>query len=252
MGRRKRDPEGKAWQAIGYGLMAIGFGCACVFSDNKIIKAISTFAPYCFLLGALFVAFGVLSIFFRRRKGAIGEKIVSFRLAKGLSESEYAILDDVYLPIDGATTQIDHIVVSRYGVFVVETKNYTGWIFASADSPKWTQTIYRERNSSQNPIRQNYRHICAISENLGIPKEFLKGVVAFTGDCQFKTEMPAGVVFSRKAAEYIRSFKEPLLKQKEVADIIEAIRLWDASVTPEQRAAHVANLKKRHGANSQK
>ncbi len=252
MGRRKGGPEGKALDAIATGMMAIGFGCACVFSDNKIINAISSLAPYCFIFGALLVAFGVLSIVLRRKKGAIGEKIVSMRLRKALPKDDYLVLDDVYLPIDGATTQIDHIVVSQYGVFVVETKNYTGWIFASADSPKWTQTTYKEKDSFQNPIRQNYRHICAISENLGIPKELLHGVVAFTGDCQFKTDMPKGVVYSRKAAEYIRSFTKPIIKYFQIQELYDAIKEWNDSVTPEQRAAHVANLKKRHGANSQK
>lgn len=185
---------------------------------------------------------------FQNHKGRIGEWIVSSRLRKGLPENEYTILNDVYLPIqNNETTQIDHIVVSRFGVFVVETKNFTGWILADASSGIWTQVIYHEKNTFQNPMRQNFRHISAISENIGIPIGYIRGVVAFTGDCTFKTPMPEGVIYSRQAAEYIKSFATPILNEHERNDIVEALREWDASVTTEQRASHVGNLRKRHG-----
>ena len=199
-------------------------------------------------VGLLLFILPILSGFLRFNKGRIGEWIVSSRLRKGLPENEYTILNDVYLPIqNNETTQIDHIVVSRFGVFVVETKNFTGWIFADASSGIWTQVIYHEKNTFQNPMRQNFRHISAISENLGIPIGYIRGVVAFTGDCTFKTPMPEGVIYSRQAAEYIKSFATPILKEHERNDIVEALREWDASVTPEQRASHVGNLRKRHG-----
>ncbi len=199
-----------------------------------------------FVVIALPVLSAVIKMLKPGWKGKAGERVVSTRLRSGLPKKEYEVIDDVYLPVEGGTTQVDHIVVSRYGVFVVETKNYTGWIFANGDSPKWTQTIYHEKNTFQNPSRQNYKHICAMSENLGLPKEYIHGVVAFTGDCEFKTPMPAGVVYSRKAADYIRSFSAPILKDKEVAEISEAIKLWNSSVSSEQRASHVSNLRKAH------
>lgn len=181
-----------------------------------------------------------------KAKGARGERIVAGRLRRGLPEG-YRMLNDVYLPLrDGTTTQIDHVVVSEFGVFVVETKNYSGWIFGSEDSAKWTQTIYRTKNSFQNPIRQNYRHICALSETLHIPKNLLIGVVAFTGDCEFKTEMPRGVVYSRWAARYIKSFDEPRIKKSQVDEIVLAIEEWQKRVSEEQKGAHVLNLKIRH------
>ena len=215
------------------GAIAVGSGW------NRVIWA---------LIGLLLMILSVLSVLLRFKKGKIGELLVAARLRKGLPENEYAILNDVYLPIGNeGTTQIDHIVVSRFGVFVVETKNYTGWIFADASSKVWTQTIYHEKNAFQNPMRQNYRHVCAISENLGMSKDYIRGVVAFTGDCEFKTPMPEGVVYSRRLADYIKTFTTPVLKERETTEIVEALREWDATVSPEQRAAHVDNLRKRHG-----
>ena len=182
------------------------------------------------------------------RKGKSGERTVANRLRQGLPE-EYIILNDVYLPLaDGTTTQIDHIVVSQYGIFVVETKNYSGWIFGNENSAQWTQSIYGKKSRFQNPLRQNYLHICTLSERLRIDRTYFHSVVAFTGECTFKTEMPANVVYSRRAADYIRSFTTPRIRVSQVAEVAAAIQSWDDAVGEEQRAAHVDNLRQRHAA----
>ena len=196
-----------------------------------------------FVAGLVLAAFNSPS-----RKGKRGEAIVASRLRDGLPE-EYQILNDTYLPLpDGTTTQIDHIVVSPYGIFVIETKNYSGWIFANENSAKWTQTIYRCKHSFQNPIRQNYRHICALADNLKIPKNCFTSVVAFTGDCEFRTAMPEGVVYSRNAAKHILAFANPLIKAEQVPRIVSAILAWQGTVAEERKAAHVRNLKASHRA----
>ena len=180
------------------------------------------------------------------RIGKRGEKIVSQRIIDGLSGVNLH-LTDVYLPLpDGTTTQIDHIVVNRYGIFVVEIKNYSGWIFGDEQSVKWTQAIYKSKHTFQNPIRQNYRHICALSDCLGIPRNLFVSVVAFTGDCTFKTDMPNGVVYSRQATSYISSFRTQLIKDIDVPEVFHAIKKWNESVGEEKRAAHVRNLSRRH------
>lgn len=238
----------KGVRNIFYGVIVIGVVCLLYGAFQPIRPFVGKVAYLAVPVSLIVILVEIVRLFFADKKGKIGEIIVTTRLRSGLPKEEYEVIDDIYLPVEGGTTQVDHIVVSRYGVFVVETKNYTGWIFAKGDSPKWTQTIYHGKNTFQNSSRQNYKHICAISENLNLPKEYIHGVVAFTGDCEFKTSMPAGVVYSRKAADYIRSFSAPILKDKEVAEISEAIKLWNASVTPKQRASHVDNLRKNHSA----
>ena len=181
-------------------------------------------------------------------RGKVGELLVAGVLRARLPK-EYLILNDIYLPLpDGSTTQIDHIVVSQYGVFVVETKTYSGWIFGDEKSAQWTQTIYRKKSRFQNPIRQNYRHICALADNLGIDKSYFKGVVVFGGDSRFKTEMPAGVVYPGRVAEYIRDFTEPMIKPEQVPEVASAITEWQATLGKSQKKDHVANLEKRHAA----
>ena len=63
-----------------------------------------------------------------------------------LDKNEYHFIKNVTLPIENGTTQIDHIIVSVYGVFVVEAKNMKGWIFGSSNEPMWTQKIYKHSN----------------------------------------------------------------------------------------------------------
>ena len=204
--------------------------------------------PMVWVLLAIVIALKVFWLWWSspKQKGARGERLVAGRLRKGLPD-EYMMLNDVYLPLpDGTTTQIDHIVVSQYGIFVVETKTYSGWIFGDEKSAQWTQTIYHKKSRFQNPIRQNYRHICALADNLGIDKSYFHGVVVFTGDCTFKTDMPNGVVYSRGAADYIRSFGKPLIKVSQVAEVADVILKWQETVGKERRAAHVVNLRKNH------
>jgi hypothetical protein len=136
--------------------------------------------------------------------------------------------------------------VSQYGVFVVETKTYSGWIFGDEKSKDWTQSIYRKKSRFQNPMRQNYKHICALADNLGVDKSYFIGVVAFTGDCTFKTEMPEGVVYSRRAADYIRSKNMPKIKSEQVGELAQAISEWQATVSEERKSKHVENLRKSH------
>lgn len=179
-------------------------------------------------------------------KGAFGEKIVAEKLRNGLPE-DYKILNDVYLPLpDGTTTQVDHVIVSQYGIFVVETKTYSGWIFGDENSPQWTQTIYNKKSKFQNPIRQNYKHICALSDTLGIEKSYFIGVVVFCGDCEFKGEMPKNVIYSKNAANYILKFLKPLILIEQLDEIVSAIEEWQASIGEERKSQHVENLKKRH------
>lgn len=78
----------------------------------------------------LFVLLVVLSKVLKNPafKGWSGEKAVSVVLRK-LEKHGFRILNDIMLPAGEGTTQIDHVVVSRFGVFVIETKNYKGWIY---------------------------------------------------------------------------------------------------------------------------
>ena len=107
------------------------------------------------------------------------------------------------------------------------------------------RTFRRRKSQFQNPLRQNYRHVCAIADDIGIPKSAVRSVVAFAGDCTFKTEMPDGVVRLRDAAAYIRQFQDTVIPATRTAGVVAAIEEKNRSVGEAGRAAHVAHLKRR-------
>lgn len=95
-------------------------------------------------------------------KGKIGEISVASRLNL-LNHNDYKILSNVVLQTkNGGTVQIDHIIVSVYGIFVIETKNYKGWIFGNENAENWLQVIYKEKNQFRNPLKQNWSHVYAL------------------------------------------------------------------------------------------
>jgi restriction system protein len=178
-------------------------------------------------------------------KGWFCEKATQFGMWMGLDANVYRRVHDLVLPSQGGTTQIDHVLVSVYGIFVIETKNMKGWIFGDERSPQWTQSIYGKKTRFQNPLRQNYRHVKAIAEFLGVPDDVLRPVVFFIGDCDFKTPMPPNVL-SRGLCGYIQSFRRPVFSPEEAGDIF--TRLTQAKAAPAAtHTMHVAGLRERHG-----
>ena len=112
----------------------------------------------------------------------------------------YRRYHDVTLPTVNGTTQIDHVFVSVFGVFVVETKNMGGWIFGSGQNREWTQVFPGGKNHKfQNPLHQNYGHVRAMEDALagiGLPRRSVKSVVVFVGDAELKRERPQNVTMS--------------------------------------------------------
>lgn len=147
-----------------------------------------------------------------RVKGRIGEAIVNHAVLDKLDPEFYRNFHDLYLPRpDGqGSTQIDHVVVSPYGIFVIETKNYKGWIFGSEKQRQWTQQIYRSKNRFQNSLHQNRLHIRALMAFLGLPENRFRPVVFFIGEAEFKTEMPPNVI-NRGLLSWIRDHTATVL-----------------------------------------
>ena len=193
-------------------------------------------------------------------KGVLGEAMVNILIQRKLDKGIYHLVKDITLPTDDGTTQIDHVLVSKYGVFVIETKNMKGWIFGSAKQKQWTQRIYKHSTKFQNPIHQNYKHLKTLESCLDIPRESLFSVVVFIGDSTFKTEMPENVAYARGCIDYIKSKRIEVLSQKEVNQIIVTIengRLKPSFKTNRQHVTHVKEIvreksaeKSRHNSNT--
>lgn len=123
---------------------------------------------------------------FANIKGSYGETQVKKILSK-LNTETYKVFHDLYVPTEqNKTTQVDHIVISPYGIFVIETKHYNGWIFGSEKNRYWTQVIYKRKEKLFNPIWQNAGHIKALENYLGLDKYLFSNIIAFSNQSTFK------------------------------------------------------------------
>lgn len=177
-------------------------------------------------------------------KGMFGEFLVN-KLLSQLPESDYKLIKDVTLPTEGGTTQIDHVVVSKFGIFIVETKNMKGWIFGSKSQKYWTQKIYRHTSKFQNPLHQNYKHVKTLESLLGLDSSKLHSVIVFIGDSTFKTDMPNNVTHARGCLDYIKQFIQPVFSEAEYGQVIKAInevKLKKGVVTDLKHIQHVKEL----------
>ncbi len=131
--------------------------------------------------------------------GKIGESAVSSVLAGYCRHSKAYFFDNVTLSFDNGTTQIDHILLTKKGILVIETKNWSGWIFGKTEDSVWTQVVGKNKMVFQNPRKQNYKHCLAVYSIIQfVPKCFIKNIVILTGNAVFKTEHPSGVIFLNK------------------------------------------------------
>lgn len=202
-------------------------------------QAISTF-------WYLFLIFPALTIWKSKWfKGVRGEFVINSFLRFSLPKNTYHLIKNVTLPTDDGTTQIDHIVVSKFGIFIIETKNMKGWIFGTANQKQWTQKIYRHTNKFQNPIHQNYKHLKTIEHQLEVPIDTIFSVVVFVGDCTFKTELPENVIYAGGCIRYIKSKTEAHFTGPQVDAYVAAIengRLEPGLTTNLRHVKHVKNI----------
>ena len=178
-------------------------------------------------------------------RGTAGEFLVNILAKFSLNKDEYHLIKNVTLPTEDGTTQIDHIIVSKYGVFVIETKNMKGWIFGSPNQRMWTQKIFRHSNKFQNPLHQNYKHVETLKSALGLNDQQVHSVVVFIGDSKFKTDMPNNVTSGGGYLRFIKSKNEQVIAADEVEKIVKSInagRLTRSFRTHREHIKHVKSM----------
>lgn len=182
-------------------------------------------------------------------KGWFGEKLTTLGMWLFVDGTTYRRFHDIIVPSLSGTTQVDHLLISRFGLFVIETKNMDGWIFGSEKQAKWTQTFAGRKYQFQNPLRQNYRHIKCLAEYLQIDESLFHSVVFFIGeDCTFKTQLPSNVLNMGMQA-YIESFQKVIISKPELDRIFQAIQVIKDDPSLNQ-STHLESLKARHGSAS--
>ena len=208
------------------------------------------------------IAFIGLVIFIRwyrspQQKGKRGEKKVNEILAQ--LPTDYHILNDVVFSTERGTTQIDHIVVSKYGIFTIETKNYRGKIFGNDNQQEWTQIIvtdvtyakkwwktytYVTKNHLYNPVKQSLGHAYRIR---GLLPEYrhlkIVPIVVFAGDAILKdVQSNNHVIHEYDLLDVINNYKSIYLTDEDVLKVVNILQKNNVRevVTNKQ---HVKNLR---------
>ena len=182
-------------------------------------------------------------------KGFLGETVINVAMWLKLEKNVYHRLNGITLPrANGGSTQIDHIIVSVYGIFVIETKNYKGWIYGSEKQRQWTQAFPNgSKFKFQNPLRQNYLHIKTLADLLGLELGYFHSMIAFIGECELKTrdELPEHVLTSGMVS-YVKKKQDEILTEDEVKPIVEQINSNRFSKSWRTNREHKAYLKDKH------
>lgn len=201
------------------------------------------------LLILLAVVFGF--VIGRYRANSIqnsGEALLARSLMANFSSPDYHLMNNVTLHTEDGTTQVDHILVSKFGVFVIETKDYKGWIFANAKHTSWTQVIFKCKFRFQNPIYQNYKHVRAVQSLLDfLPARTVVSAVVFTGQAEFKTLIPDGVFVLNTLIEYLRSQKTELMSENRIQFCVGRLETNRLALTRQTDIEHIQSLQRRHG-----
>lgn len=180
----------------------------------------------------------------RNKRGDRGELRVARRLRK-LKGEEYVVLNDLLLETKRGSSQIDHIVISRYGIFVIETKNYSGWIHGHENSEYWTQSIYKQKTKFRNPIKQNWSHIYALKDVLSDYKQATyHPIIVFTGRAELKNiESSIPVIYDHQIIRVIKDqIRRPNLSYEQIRGI--AVRLSEVNIQNRKaRRQHVRQVK---------
>ena len=189
-----------------------------------------------------FIAIALLGYYSSKIKGYFGEKKVSAKL-RGLPQEEYILLNNVMLRSDYGLTQIDHVLVSVYGIFVIETKNYKGWITGGEYSDTWTKNMYGKKYSFRNPIKQNYAHVKALQSLLGISeKAFFIPVVVFSGQSDLKVKTNSHVIYMRQLKKFVESYVHKCFSEQDIVSIAHTIQNANTD-SKDTRKEHLKQIK---------
>lgn len=163
------------------------------------------------------------------------------RLLSKLPVEQYKVINDLMVLYNGHTVQIDHVVVSQYGVFVIETKNYHGSIYGGNDSEYWTRVLGGRRFGFYNPIIQNKGHVSALSNMLSLDEYVFVSIIAFAENVEFKFKADR-VIYMHQVNTVIQSIREPLLSEEKVVRIYKWLLALNID-SADARRQHVVNVK---------
>ncbi len=149
-------------------------------------------------------------------------------------------------------TEIDLVYIDRTGIYVVESKNYSGWIFGKEEQFKWTQTLpNKQKFTFYNPVKQNDTHIKALQQALQLESHFFQSVIVFSERCTLKSvsikRQNVNVIKRNDLSAYIakHSKRSYLLSYNEIEEIYLQL-LLHCSVADQIKQKHIETIQEKY------
>ena len=175
-------------------------------------------------------------------KGSIGERKVSKAL-NTLDNNEYKVINNVMIRTERGTTQIDYVVISVYGIFVIETKNYKGFIFGNENDDRWKQVIDKRSYKFRNPIMQNYGHVASLRKRLNLDKDLLVvSLIAFTNRASLRLNTQTPVKYDNNIVNYIKSYREKVISENYIMRLYYDLLMSNIAFK-DTRKEHLENIR---------
>lgn len=166
-------------------------------------------------------------------------------------EGHKKVMKNIYIPKSkGDTTEIDVLLIHTSGIYVFESKDYSGWIFGNEKDYKWTQVFKKQKIRFYNPIKQNMTHIKALQHNLDSFKNVkYHSVIVFGSKATLKKvtydEMNTKIIqYDRKLPDFI--IKENVLSELEVDHIHKKLLAFE-NVSEEIKQQHINQINSKIG-----
>lgn len=181
--------------------------------------------------------------------GDHGEKRVSSFL-EDLDCEDYRVFNDLLIRDGKYTTQVDHVIISRYGVFVLETKNVHGKVYGGGNAEFWKQYLpdvgykrygYTQEHQLRNPIWQNDGHVKTLRRLVFGNDVPVYGIVVFPDSTDLMVTADKPVLHMCEVVPYIRRYTDAVLSSDRMRSyrgrLLEVI-----SVSESDRRSHLDNI----------
>lgn len=163
------------------------------------------------------------------------------------------ILANLYVPYKGATTEIDVLLVHKTGVYVIESKNYSGKVYGYEDTKNWAQYLGGKKFSFYNPIKQNQTHMNVLAAN-GLPKEHMESLIVFGAQTTLqkvtvsKTAPPIITVndLPRRCKKLMKK-RKTLYTDQEVTNLANNLFNRYALASESTKKQHIERIRQKYG-----
>ena len=188
--------------------------------------------------------------FEKQLKGIAGESIIQL-LLNNPQLGYRKIMKNIYVPYGNQTTEIDVLMIHETGIYVIESKNYSGWIFGSENQQQWTQMLNSyTKKRFYNPIWQNRTHIRVLSNYINIDKSKIKSYIVFSDRCELKA-IPTNTseCIITKIDLFLYTIYNDINSRKKILTVEEVNQIEEklkpiTNVSQEVKNKHIQDIKK--------